>query len=146
MWGACAGKYIMSFENIFCLNLQNIYKPQASPTGRHLSTNPYGVTSQKINFPYSLWKLKMWYTFNSQFISYRSRCSSVGITTKLRAWATEESGFDFRQDQKMFSSPQSPDRLWGQPSLLSNGYGGFSPEVKRLGRKDNHSPFITWRV
>jgi hypothetical protein len=26
---------------------------------------------------------------------------------------------------KFFSSPQHPDRLWGPPSLLSNGYQGF---------------------
>jgi hypothetical protein len=29
--------------------------------------------------------------------------------------------------KRFFSSPQCPDMLWGPPSLLSKGYGGFSP-------------------
>jgi hypothetical protein len=43
---------------------------------------------------------------------------------------------------KTFSSPPRPERLWGPPSLLSNGYwgGGFSLGVKRPGREADHSP------
>jgi hypothetical protein len=42
-----------------------------------------------------------------------------------------------------FSSPRCPHRLWGPPSLLSNGYrGDLSPEVKRSGREADHSPPI----
>jgi hypothetical protein len=38
-------------------------------------------------------------------------------------------------------SPQRPDRLWGLPSLLSNGYqGALSPGVKGQGREADHSP------
>jgi len=35
-----------------------------------------------------------------------------------------------------FSSPPlCPDRLWGPPSLLFDGYRGFFPRVKRPGRE-----------
>jgi hypothetical protein len=36
-------------------------------------------------------------------------------------------GFESRQGQEIFSSPQSPDRLWGPPSFLSNVYRELSP-------------------
>jgi amino acid transporter len=39
-----------------------------------------------------------------------------------------------------FSSPPRPERLWGPPSLLRNGYQGLSLGVKRPGRESNHSP------
>jgi hypothetical protein len=41
---------------------------------------------------------------------------------------------------RIFTSPCRPDRPWGSPSLLSNGYRGFSPGVKRLKREADHSP------
>jgi hypothetical protein len=42
---------------------------------------------------------------------------------------------------EFFSSPLCPDRLWGHPSLLSNGYqGALSSGVKWLGREADHSP------
>jgi hypothetical protein len=41
---------------------------------------------------------------------------------------------------RIFTSPRSSDRLWGPPSLLPNGYRGFSPELKRPGREADHSP------
>jgi hypothetical protein len=31
------------------------------------------------------------------------------------------------RSKRFFSFPQCPDRLWGQPSLLSNGYWGLFP-------------------
>jgi len=49
-------------------------------------------------------------------------------------------GFDSRQKQGFFSLPSRPDRLWGLPSLLSNGYPGLFPGVKLSGREANHSP------
>jgi hypothetical protein len=44
--------------------------------------------------------------------------------------------------KKLFPSPQCPDRLWGLPSLLCNGYrGGALPaQLKRPGHVADHSP------
>jgi hypothetical protein len=41
---------------------------------------------------------------------------------------------------KMFSSPRPTGRFWGPPSLLSNGYWGLSPGVKRTGLEDDQPP------
>jgi hypothetical protein len=38
-----------------------------------------------------------------------------------------ESGFDSRQGQEIFYSPQRRDRFWSQPSLVSNGHRGLFP-------------------
>jgi hypothetical protein len=50
-----------------------------------------------------------------------SRGSAVGITT---AYGLDDRGFGVRVPvvSRIFSSPYRPDRLWGRPSLLSNGY------------------------
>jgi len=41
-----------------------------------------------------------------------------------------------------FSFPKRPDRLWGPPSLLFNGYWVSLPGLQRPGREDVHSlPF-----
>jgi hypothetical protein len=40
-----------------------------------------------------------------------------------------------------FLSPLCPDRLWGPPNLLYNGYRGSFPRGKaRPGRDADHSP------
>jgi hypothetical protein len=46
---------------------------------------------------------------------------------------------------EFFSSPPlCPERLWGPPSLQSNGYGGdLSVEVKRPGPEADHSSLST---
>jgi hypothetical protein len=73
-----------------------------------------------------------------------SRDSVVGIATGY--------GLDDREVEvrvpvgsRIFSSPCRPDRLWGSPNLLSNGYRRlFPPGVKRPGREvDNWSPACT---
>jgi hypothetical protein len=44
---------------------------------------------------------------------------------------------------RFFSSSQRPDRLWGPPNFLYNGYRGHSPrEVKRQGREADHSLLV----
>jgi hypothetical protein len=35
--------------------------------------------------------------------------------------------------KRLFSTPQRPDRFWGPPSLLSNGYPGMFLQVKLVG-------------
>jgi hypothetical protein len=71
-------------------------------------------------------------------ISSVSRDSSVSIVTSLRAggWGSIHGRAEF------FSSPQSPDRLWGPHSLslLSNGEPVLSPEIKWPGREAKQSP------
>jgi hypothetical protein len=54
-------------------------------------------------------------------LSTRSRDSVVGIAI---SYGLDDRGFGVRVPVglKIFSSPESPDRLWGPPSLLSKGY------------------------
>jgi hypothetical protein len=65
-----------------------------------------------------------------------SRDSAVGIVT---GYGLDDQEFEVRVP---FTSPGRPDRLWGPPTLLFNGYqrlflrGG----VQRPGREAAHSP------
>jgi hypothetical protein len=69
-----------------------------------------------------------------------SGVSSVGIATGYglddQGWA----GVRVPVGSKIFTSPYRPDRLWGPPNLLYNGYWGSFPGVKRQGREADHSP------
>jgi hypothetical protein len=40
-------------------------------------------------------------------------------------WTTEGSEFRVSVGSRIFTSPCRPERLWGPPSLLSNGYRGL---------------------
>jgi hypothetical protein len=50
----------------------------------------------------------------------------------LRGWTTEGLEFESRLSRFLFS-PCRPDRLWGPPSLLYNGYRGLFPRGKAAG-------------
>jgi hypothetical protein len=58
--------------------------------------------------------------------SSRSRDSVVGIAT---SYGLDDRGVGVRIPvrSRIFSSPDRPDRLWGPPNLLSNGYRGLVP-------------------
>jgi hypothetical protein len=47
---------------------------------------------------------------------------------------------------RIFTSPGRPDRLWGPPNLLYNGYWGLFPMIKRPGREADHSPSTSAEV
>jgi hypothetical protein len=76
---------------------------------------------------------------------HRSRDSAVGIAT---GYGLEDRGVGIRVPvgSRIFFPPNRPDRLWGSPSLVSNGYCGFSPGVKRPGREADHSPTASAEV
>jgi hypothetical protein len=65
-----------------------------------------------------------------------SRNSSVGIAT---GYGVDSLG-SIPGSARVFSSPRCPDQLSGPTSLLSNGYQGLSPGVKRQGHEADHSP------
>jgi hypothetical protein len=63
---------------------------------------------------------------------YESRDSVAGIAT---GYGLDDQGFGVPVPvgARIFSSPCRPDRLWGPPSLLSNGTGGSYPGGKAAG-------------
>jgi hypothetical protein len=62
----------------------------------------------------------------------------AGAEVKNMGWMSR---VQFSGLQDFFTSPRRPDRLWGPPSLLSNGYLGLpSTGVKRQGREADRSP------
>jgi hypothetical protein len=48
------------------------------------------------------------------------------------SYGLEIRGLIADRGKRFISSPQRPDRLWGEPNLLYNGYWEFFPGVKRL--------------
>jgi hypothetical protein len=58
--------------------------------------------------------------------------STVGIATGY-GLVDKEVGVQVPVGSRIFNSPCRPDRLWGPPNLLYNGYGGFFPGGKAAG-------------
>ena len=68
------------------------------------------------------------------------RDSVVGIATR---YGLEGPGVESRLGQILCTRP---DRPWGPPSLLYNGYRVSFPGVKRPGRDVDHPPLLAPRL
>jgi len=78
--------------------------------------------------------------------NFRSRYSSVGTATR---YELEVLRFEPRGVGEIFLT--RPDRPWGPPSFLYNGYRGCLPSLMRPGRGVDHPPpsgasVPMWRV
>jgi hypothetical protein len=65
---------------------------------------------------------------STELYGNRSRCSVVGIST---VYVLDEVRVPV--GSRIFSSPSRPDRFWGPPNLLYNGYGVLFLEGKAAG-------------
>jgi hypothetical protein len=86
-------------------------------------------------FPSQVWTVSLWRTIiNIMFcLTHRgSWDSSVDIVT---GYGQDGRSSILGRRKRFFSSPQRLDRLWGQLSLLTNGYSG----VQRPRRESDHS-------
>jgi hypothetical protein len=64
-------------------------------------------------------------SFYASLMSSRSRNSSVTIVTRLCIGRLRNRSSIAGKGNRFVSSPQRPDRLWGPPSVLSNGHHGL---------------------
>jgi hypothetical protein len=93
-----------------------------------------------INRSHTILKTRL--LFLQQVYLYRGRDSSVGIATGYRL-DDRGVGVQVPVVSRIFSCPHRPDRLWGTPGLLSNGYwGALSQVVKRPRREGDHSQLV----
>jgi hypothetical protein len=76
--------------------------------------------------------LRMYGKYHRRTNALRSRDSIVGIAT---GYGLHDRGVGVRVPvgARIFSSPYLPDRLWGPPCLLSNGYRGLIPGGRAAG-------------
>jgi hypothetical protein len=83
-------------------------------------------------------------SFHSFKINFtiKGRGSAVGI-----GYGLDDRGIGVRVPvgPRIFTPPYRPDRLWGPPSLLYNGYRALFPGVKRQEREADHSPRLVPR-
>jgi hypothetical protein len=84
-----------------------------------------------------LLRLLLLLPYPSVWLAQNEGDGAVGVET---GYGLKGPGFDSWQRQDMFCSPNRPDRLWGPPRLLFNGYRGSVPAVKRPERDADHSP------
>jgi hypothetical protein len=52
----------------------------------------------------------------------------LSIVNRLWVGRPRNRGSFMDNSKTLLSSPQHPDRFWGPPSLLSNGYRGYFPK------------------
>jgi hypothetical protein len=64
------------------------------------------------------------FPYSPALIPVKSRDSSVGIAL---GYVLDDRGSIPGGCWEFFSKPPRPERLWGPPSLLSNGYQGLFP-------------------
>jgi hypothetical protein len=70
------------------------------------------------------------YTLPVDFMGVESRDSAVGIATGY-GLDYQGVGVQVPVGARIFTSPCSPDRLWGLHHLLSKGYWGIFPQGQR---------------
>jgi hypothetical protein len=98
-----------------------------------------GQRSPKHSFRQQHYLVMYIVTKSCSLFKYGSVCSSVGIATGygLDDWWV---GVRVPVGSRIFSSSRRPDRLCGSPNLLSKGYRGSFPGIKRSGLEADHSP------
>jgi hypothetical protein len=128
-----SGRRFVYFSVVLC------DKSQLGRTVDHLST--FSPSPHWVSTGHSRTILKQFsnFTFWSVHTTRGRWDSAIGIAT---GYGLEDRGVRVRVPiwSRIFSSPRRPDRFRGPHSLLSSGYRGSFPGLKRQGREADHSP------